>query len=78
MKTWNPIQNEAEFSACCKSSQENVIRIVEYVIDELDSGWRNLSRRDSDIRKHQLRFLEELVTRIQNAAVSNYTTNVRS
>lgn len=78
MRSYNPIQNKTEFSQTCKSNLENTIRIIEYVIDDLDSGWRNLSRRESDIRKHQLKFLEDLVNEIQDAATGSITTtNVR-
>lgn len=78
MRTFNPIKDETEFKQTCKSNCENIIRVIEYVIDDLDSGWRNLSRRESDIRKHQLKFLEDLATQVQNAAAGSLKTNVRA
>lgn len=78
MRSYNPIETVAEFNQTCKANREALVRVVEYLIDDLDSGWRNLSRRDSDIRKHQLKFLEDLVNEINNAAAGSITTtNVR-
>lgn len=77
MKHYNPITTEPEFEAVCKSNLDAFQRIVDYVIADLDSGWRNLSRRESDIRKHQLQFLEDLQTRVENAALGSINPTIR-
>lgn len=77
MKHYNPIQTEADFKAVCKSNLDNFLRIVDYVVSDLDSGWRHLSRREADIRKHQLQFLEDLQTKVENAAIGNLNPNIR-
>lgn len=74
---YNPIQSEDEFKAVSRANLDSFRRLIDYHIQELDSGWRNLSRRDSDIRKHQLEFLEELLTRVENAAQGTLSKSIR-
>lgn len=77
MKDPFPIQNTEEFKNECKQYGSQASRLIEFVISELDTGWRNLSRRDAEIRKHQLRFLEELQERINSASRGNLGTSLR-
>lgn len=68
MRSFNPM-NKNEYHEFCKANLENLIRMVEYHMDELDSGWRNLSRAQTAVKKHQLQFWEDFSNSVETAAI---------
>lgn len=72
-----PIENDQDFHDVCQRNREAINRVLNYVIQDLDRGWRDLSRRESDILRHKLKFLEELQETINSAASGPITLGLR-